>query len=427
MQVPGKRLAKPLTDFLLRNRGKILEGLGRESHASRLGRMQAGDLDGERRMALDRSIESFFSCCIRALESDVAEDTDRRLDAWIEETRQEDLELPFLVESVLNLKTVVSGFVMDRLYYKPRDLKLLNQAINAHFDHALFRLTLVCSGAGGTGPGRPADCDPDRAEPPDETLRILSTISHELHTPLASIIGYSEGILEQLDEPEGNRSERVREDLEKVLRNARYLLEIIRNSMEWSRIEVHEALLERRQFDMRECVLEVLAMVSGSLNDKDIRAVLRAPDDVPRPCADYRRTKQILLNLLTNAIRYTPRQGKIAIELTPWSNGAAENAPAVKVTVIDNGIGIEPDRLPSIFGEFHRGHPSGGGGSEGIGLGLFIARRLVELQGGRIWSKSEPKKGSRFSFTLPTEAPTGSIPDVAPIAADRSVTGVPVS
>jgi signal transduction histidine kinase len=164
--------------------------------------------------------------------------------------------------------------------------------------------------------------------------------------------------------------------------------------------------LKPESFDLRECALEVLTAISSMLTEKGIRAVVRSPKDIPKPFGDYSRTRQVLLNLLTNAIKYTPPQGKIAIEIAPYSdkeeNGNGTKPGFIKVTVIDNGIGIDREKFPFVFKEFSRVDSNGDEGKEGIGLGLFIARRLVELQGGRIWLKSQPKKGSRFSFTLPT-------------------------
>ena len=142
------------------------------------------------------------------------------------------------------------------------------------------------------------------------------------------------------------------------------------------------------------------------LSEKGIRAVLRSPSGIPRPFGDYSRTKQILLNLLTNAVRYTPPQGKIAIEIVPLSGnqgkGNQSEPPFIKVTVIDNGIGIDGKKIGDVFEEFAMLDGNNNGKKEGAGLGLYIAKRLVELQGGEIWSRSQHRKGSRFSFTLPT-------------------------
>jgi len=352
-------------------------------------------------------ISSYLSLCIEQLEKDDEQkDSAVKLRYWIDKIKDLGIKLPDVVESILNLKKIVSGFMMDRLYCRPMEVKYLNQAINTIFDQALIQLCIAYSSENGKKQiSLPLSRETDMTDKKKELL-VLSTIAHELHSPLTSIIGYAENLIENLDDRSDNRSMEVREDVEKVLRNAYYLMDIIRNSMEWSKLEVREASLKPESFDLRECALEVLTAISSMLTEKGIRAVVRSPKDIPKPFGDYSRTRQVLLNLLTNAIKYTPSQGKIAIEIAPYSdkegNGNGTKPGFIKVTVIDNGIGIDREKFPFVFEEFSRVDRNANEGKEGIGLGLFIARRLVELQGGRIWLKSQPKKGSRFSFTLPT-------------------------
>ena len=420
---PIDRLREPLTRFLRRHRDQILaewqlrycsedgSSLLPDDYGLYPQHLTVRDITTKRQLLMDTTA-SYLTLCMEWLEENNGQKgSEVKLSSWIDETREAGLRLPDVVESLLNLKRVVSGFVMDRLYYRPMEVKNLNQVINTIFDHVLLQLSLAYSSDNGKSreelpfPRETDRVDIDRVDI-DKELRVLSTISHELHTPLTSIIGYAEGVIENLDECPDQHSRVVREDIEKVLKNAYYLMDIIRNSMEWSKLEVREASLKPESFDLKECVLEVLTTISTMLTEKGIRAVVRSSKDIPRPFGDYSRTRQVLLNLLSNAIKYTPSQGKIAIEIAPFSgkegNGNAIKPKFIKVTVIDNGIGIDREKLPYIFKEFGRANNNDNGDSEGIGLGLFIAKRLVELQGGRIWLKSQPKKGSRFSFTLPT-------------------------
>jgi signal transduction histidine kinase len=412
------RSREPLANFLIRHREQILSEWKLCYHQSAtsesylycypLSRNHTVVSDPVRIASFQEMISSYLTLFIELLEEDGEQNgTDNKLSGWIRGIKSSGKKLPDVVESILNLKGVISHVVMDRLYYRPMEVKRLSGTINTIFDRVLYQLSLEFSVA--TGESQPADLPPVEDHDIDvnnEKLRVLSTLSHELHTPLTAIIGYAEGIFENLEANPDDRSREVRSDVEKVLKNAQYLMNIIRNSMEWSKLEIHETALKPESFDMRECALEVLATISSMLTEKGIRAVIRSPNAIPRPFGDYSRTKQILLNLLTNAIKYTPPQGKIAIEITPilesGENGDSTKPNYLKITVIDNGIGINRNKLPHIFKEFSRADTEDNGNNGGIGLGLFIAKRLVELQGGRIWLKSQPRKGSRFFFTLPT-------------------------
>lgn len=418
MNKPTQHQSEPLADFLRRYRDQILEEWKRSSRTEGFTEYDgySGQSDcqisdpasvADRSERLEEMIEKYLTLCIELSdESEQDEPDETRFSRWIRELRESGLGLPDIVESMLTLKRVLLRFVTDRLYYRPMDLKHLNHTINTIFDQVFLLLSLSFSTRNGNG------CETERRieerdgrDLKNEKLRLLSTISHELHAPLTAIIGYAEGIVESTNDLEENPSQEVNSDGKKILKNANYLMDIIQNSMDWSKLEISESALKAESFDMRECAIEVLSTISTMVNEKGIRTSVRAPNGIPRAFGDYNRTKQILLNLLTNAIKYTPPQGSIAVEITPLSgdkgNGNETKPSFIKVTVIDNGIGIERKKFPVIFEEFCQIGENDSGRQEGIGLGLFIAKRLVELQGGQIWLKSQLKKGSRFSFTLP--------------------------
>jgi signal transduction histidine kinase len=419
MNKPIQHPHEPLADFLQRHQDQILKEWKNSSRIEGFTERDwySGHSDGVtsepspdagRSERLGEMLEKFLTLCIEYPEDSEQDEPDEmRFTRWIRKVRGSGLGLPDVVESMLTLKRVLVRFVTDRLYYRPLDLKHLNHTINTRFDQVLLLLSLSYSaGNGDAYDSENRTGERDERDLKNEKLRLLSTISHELHAPLTAIIGYAEGIVESTSALEEDRSQEVNSDGKKILKNANYLMDIIQNSMDWSKLENYESELKFESFDMRECVIEVLTTISPMVSEKAIRTSVRTPNGIPKPYGDYNRTKQILLNLLTNAIKFTPPQGKIAVEITPLSgdkeNGNGTKPQFIKVTVIDNGIGIERKKMPLVFEEFCQIGENENGRQEGIGLGLFIAKRLVELQGGQIWLKSQLKKGSRFSFTLPT-------------------------
>lgn len=140
---------------------------------------------------------------------------------------------------------------------------------------------------------------------------------------------------------------------------------------------------------------EVLAIINPLAISKSIEIENRVPRDA-QVRADRIRLKQIL-NLLSNAVKFTPEHGRVWIEMS-------QAGAAVRISVIDTGIGIPAEEQEAVFDEFHQAASSTGGVREGTGLGLAITRKLIELHGGRIWLVSEPGAGTRFNFTLPAES-----------------------
>lgn len=373
--------------------------------------------DDCRKDSLHCAIKNFFEVILEPLEKGGwRQDSKSRLACWIAETKRDGLTLPEVIQSLLELKEFILRSVNDRLFYRPIEANKRYQEITGIFDQTLVRLSSALNEA-SRNPcvAGPVILETQPPEAPSESFRLLTTISHELHAPLVSIIGDTEGIIDVLDDFPNDRIKGLRENAKRILSNTRHLLSVVRNTVEWSKHENQAMTLEARGFDLRKCVIDVLTTVSPMLKEKGIQAVLRSPESIPRPFGDYRRTMQILLNLLTNAIRYTPPQGRIAIEVSPLSgrdqDGEACRTRFVKVTVIDTGIGIDKEKTPLILDEFGKCEEEDHSDGEGLGVELYIAKRLVELQGGQIWSKSQPRKGSRFSFTLPIEKPGSNGPN----------------
>lgn len=226
---------------------------------------------------------------------------------------------------------------------------------------------------------------------------FLAGISHELRTPLNAIIGFSTVLLDDLDGP---LSPTQREDVQSINRNGRFLLHLINELLDMSKIEAGHLNLDMASVDLRQVVGEVVDTVQSLLRDRRVSLQHRFPTNLPLVEADADRVRQIMLNLLSNAVKFTD-EGTITVSATTLDEITPQGrvVPFVVVSVADTGIGIPFERQDEIFAEFVQiySRPSR---MRGTGLGLAIVRKLVEAQSGRIWVESAPGEGSTFSFTL---------------------------
>lgn len=218
---------------------------------------------------------------------------------------------------------------------------------------------------------------------------FLSTMSHEMRTPLTSIMGYTQVLL---DEGAGPLTAEQRQDLQYVARASQRLLEQLNDVLDLSRIEAGKLQLGLEDFRIDRCLQDAVALVAPLAGAKGLRLVEKVPTDL-HVRADWKRTAQVLTNLLVNAVKFTDEGG---ITVTAERQGGF-----VEVAVTDTGIGIAPEALPHIFEEFRQADASHARRMEGSGLGLAIVRRLVELHGGRVEVESTVGRGSSFTFTLP--------------------------
>src|SRR2546430_587585 len=220
--------------------------------------------------------------------------------------------------------------------------------------------------------------------------QFLASMSHELRTPLNAIIGFSDLLAEktagQLTEKQGRFVGHVRD-------GARHLLQLINDILDLSKIESGLLELHLENFGVSEAMPEVLSVIRPLAMAKKIH--LEHAGENFSVYADRVRFKQILYNLLSNALKFTPDDGTVRVE----SSG---NGNLVQISVSDSGVGIRPEDQQLIFEEFRQAGETTKGMKEGTGLGLAITKRLVERQGGIIHVKSELGKGSCFTFTLPT-------------------------
>ncbi len=238
----------------------------------------------------------------------------------------------------------------------------------------------------------------ERAEAADRLKSaFLATMSHELRTPLNSIIGFT-GIL--LQELAGPLTEEQRKQLTMVRASARHLLDLINDVLDISKIEAGEVEVVTESFSLRDLISEVTASAAPLVEKKGLTLSLRIDPDVGAISSDRRRVGQVLMNLISNAAKFTP-SGEIRV-------GCRLDGPWVVVSVADTGIGIRQEDLCKLFVPFQQIESGLTRNYEGTGLGLSISKRLVTLLGGSIAVESEPGRGSTFTFRLPLERRQGT-------------------
>jgi signal transduction histidine kinase len=224
---------------------------------------------------------------------------------------------------------------------------------------------------------------------------FLASMSHELRTPLHTIIGFSELLTEQLEGPLNEKQHRF---VGHILQDARHLLELINEVLDISKIESGRLELKCEAFDFGRCIEEVLSGIRQHATTKNITLENKGSFQTVL-YADRLRVKEILYNLLNNAVKFTPENGRVWVE-------SSREGDFLHVSVCDSGIGIPEDEQSSIFDKFYQVESSKGVGREGTGLGLPITKHLVELHGGTITVASRLGQGSRFKLTFPlVEAP----------------------
>lgn len=237
----------------------------------------------------------------------------------------------------------------------------------------------------------------------DELRRNLTAdVAHELRTPLSVIRGKLEGVLDGVYPA-------TPEHLEPILEEAELLTHLVEDLRLLALAEAGQLALERRPMDVGDLLRDAHVNFSPQASDRGVTLALDLPLELPEVMADWRRIAQVLGNLLTNALRHTPEGGCVTLSAAvapPLAGGAGGGM--VEVTVADTGTGIPPKDLPYIFERFWRGEKSRSRIGGETGLGLAIARQLVEMHGGTISVESTPGEGSRFRFTLPEAIYTGS-------------------
>lgn len=236
---------------------------------------------------------------------------------------------------------------------------------------------------------------------------FISVVSHELRTPLTSIKGYTDLLLSGAA---GENSEIQTEFLGIIQLSTTRLSNLINDILDISRIESGTLKIKHEPIDYRHLVADTLRLMKAAADAKDISMDAALPETIPPVRGDADKVTQVLTNLVSNAIKYTPQGGwvKVSLEVT--------GDTSVTTCVADSGIGVAPEDQAKLFQRFFRADNTSTREAGGTGLGLVIAKTLIELMGGTIWLQSEPGRGSRFSFTLPLFLETGNAPAPLPVA-----------
>jgi signal transduction histidine kinase len=226
---------------------------------------------------------------------------------------------------------------------------------------------------------------------------FLASMSHELRTPLNAVIGFSDVLLDRLF---GDLNPKQEEYIEDIRESGRHLLELLNDILDLSKVEAGKMQLELATTSLREALEHGVAMVSEHATRESLSLHLAVADDVDVVVADPLRLKQVILNLLTNAVKFTPSGGRVEAR-------AERVGDEIRVSVEDSGIGIAQSDYERIFEAFQQGRRDVSASAEGTGLGLTLSKRIVELHGGRLWVDSRVGHGSKFTFSIPDAGASG--------------------
>ncbi len=234
---------------------------------------------------------------------------------------------------------------------------------------------------------------------------FLANMSHELRTPLNSIIGFSRVILKGIDGP---LTEMQEQDLSTIYSSGLHLLNLINDILDQAKIAAGKMDLQFDYFDMKVVIDGVRSIGIGLVKEKPIEIHVNMAPGLPKAYGDEFRTRQVLINLVSNAAKFT-RQGTITIDVYPYTHEPT-GMQVIRIDVTDTGIGIAEKDLPLLFEAFRQVDSSLTRTQGGTGLGLPIAKSLVEMQGGEMIVRSQVNVGSTFSVLIPLE-PTVEMPD----------------
>jgi signal transduction histidine kinase len=231
-----------------------------------------------------------------------------------------------------------------------------------------------------------------------EQLRrdLVANVSHELKTPISALRAHLENLLDGVERPDT-------ETLQVMLAQSERLGRLVDQLLDLSRLESGDVPLEPVPVELAPLVSQVLSEIEVARPGRGVELDDRIPDDLPPVLADRERVHQVLFNLLDNAVRFTPAGGRVTVT-------ASRHNGSVDVAVADTGPGIAPEHLPRLFDRFYRVDEARSRDDGGTGIGLAIARSVVEAHGGRIWAQSEPGRGSTFTFELPAAPAVGADP-----------------
>jgi signal transduction histidine kinase len=240
---------------------------------------------------------------------------------------------------------------------------------------------------------------------------FIATMSHELRTPLTSVIGYSEMMLEGLGGP---LTSEQREYLGIIMEKGENLLQLITSILDISKIEAGRTRLVIAEVDVGQVLRDAVATVLPLARKKGVK-VAWEPSPLPRIHCDRDKVRQCIVNLVNNAVKFTPAGGQVTVDARPLAG------ERVALQVADTGIGIAPDHLARVFDVFYQVDGSSTREYGGAGLGLAIVKSYVEAHGGEVKVESAPGKGSTFTVVLPVRAAAGQV--LSPVGSTQVAAG----
>ncbi len=229
---------------------------------------------------------------------------------------------------------------------------------------------------------------------------FVSLLTHDLKSPLTSIIGYSDLLLQSAFERSNDDEKNY---IDSIKTNGAKLLEMVEQYLDLTKIEAGMTNLQREETDPAALLVESLSVMDVQAMKKNISVHLTAPEGLPRIYVDKDKMLRVIMNLISNAIKYTPTGGKIEIRAEAVKPGGGESGvpTAVEITFEDNGYGISQKDLPHVFDRYWRSRSVSG--IRGTGLGLAVVKSLVDAHGGEVIAQSEPGKGSKFTVRIPVK------------------------
>jgi two-component system cell cycle sensor histidine kinase PleC len=232
---------------------------------------------------------------------------------------------------------------------------------------------------------------------------FLANMSHELRTPLNAISGFSEIMAAELFGPIGDKYKGYAGD---ILKSGQHLLSLINDILDMAKIEAGKMTLHYEPVSLRTVCEDAVRLMRGKAEEADLKLSIQ-PGETPDIEADQRGVKQIMLNLISNAVKFTPAGGTVTLSLTPCKGPAGEDR--VRIACADTGIGIAPKDLTRLARPFEQVEGQHSKTTQGTGLGLALTKALIEMHGGQLSIESEPGVGTVVSFDLPTQRPGQTI------------------
>lgn len=280
----------------------------------------------------------------------------------------------------------VASTELEQTWPVPRDLTVTSSPVSTHEGEYLGRVLVF------------RDITAQK-QAEREKADFFSAISHELRTPLTSIKGYTEMVL---DGDAGDIDDEVRDYLGVVHSNAERLMSLVNDLLDYQRLSSGRVEVKRKPFDLGDVLADLEATMTHLIADKGQRYSVDVHPDAARVLGDRDKTLQVLINYVSNAVKYSPEGADIRLTAaTDFPADAAEGTMVARITVTDTGYGISSEDQQRLFTKFFRAEDPHTRTVGGTGLGLNIVKQIVEAQGGQVSVRSTPGSGSQFGFTIP--------------------------